>query len=176
MELLKSLDFQLSNQCFFCFETAQLVSTGLGFGAVATHPIVGEMMEIYDQIPFVLADGGLDLTPCPERNTQTLSNHGLVRNGQLQKLSGGVVVYPSDYFNPKSFTTGQVKLTENTISIHHFDGSWLTPERKKQMKEYRKVTKILGISMGERLLLARNILRQDGLFALLHRVIKHFSK
>lgn len=176
VELLKSLDCLLSDQSFFGFETTEYVNTGHCFGAVAKHPIVGEMMDIYDQIPFVLADGNFDLTPCPERNTQTLCNHGLVRNGQLQKLSGGVVVYPSDYFNPKSFTTGQVTLTENTISIHHFDGSWKTAQQKKEEKEYHKVTRMLGVNLGERLLLVKSILQKEGFLQLLHRIKQHFQK
>ena len=33
-------------------------------------------------------------------------------------------MYPKDYFCPKSPDTGEIILTNNTCTIHHFNGSW----------------------------------------------------
>ena len=42
-----------------------------------------------------------------------------------------ICVFPPDYFSPKNYGTKQVTITGNTYSIHHFDGSWLTPSIKE---------------------------------------------
>jgi hypothetical protein len=36
-----------------------------------------------------------------------------------------IPMFPAEYFSPKSYNTKKVSLTDNTYSIHHFDGSWL---------------------------------------------------
>lgn len=44
--------------------------------------------------------------------------------------------YPPEYFCPKSFQTGMLKLTKNTFSIHQFDASWYSEEEQEQKKKY----------------------------------------
>jgi hypothetical protein len=33
-------------------------------------------------------------------------------------------IYTPDYFCPKSNVTNELKITNNTIAIHHYHGSW----------------------------------------------------
>lgn len=176
VELRKPLDTFLEHKSFFGFECQEKVNTGLGFGAAAKDSTVWWLLSEYDGVSFLLENGGFDLTPCPERNTRALSKCGLIADGTMQILPGGAAIYPQDFFNPKSFETGRITMTPNTVSIHHFDGSWMMPERKKELEEYRKVTKLFGISNGERILLARDMLKNEGLTALVRRVIDHFKK
>ena len=42
----------------------------------------------------------------------------------------GFTLFPKEYFCPKSYDDGKIYLTENTVAIHHFAGSWLTPKQK----------------------------------------------
>lgn len=61
----------------------------------------------------------------------TIDKKGLddsVRSYQKIKYA---TVYPEDYFSPKSITTGKITLTPNTVSVHHFSMSWISPEEKK---------------------------------------------
>ena len=37
---------------------------------------------------------------------------------------------PKDYLCPKNSKTGEMFITENTLAIHHFDGSWLSNEER----------------------------------------------
>ena len=54
-----------------------------------------------------------------------MKNYGLKINGGYQDLAGGPKIVPRDYFSAKDFTTGKTTLTENTYSVHLFDGSWV---------------------------------------------------
>lgn len=68
VELLKNLDELLQYDCFYIYETALNIATGLGFGSVKNHMIVDEMIKQYDGRHF-LVNGKLDMTPCPAGNT-----------------------------------------------------------------------------------------------------------
>ena len=41
----------------------------------------------------------------------------------IQEISG-YKIYSMEWFCPKNYKTQQIKITSNTISIHHYDGSW----------------------------------------------------
>ena len=55
--------------------------------------------------------------------TKLLVANGLKRTCGKQQVCG-VTLYPTEYFCPKDFNTGKVKITENTRSIHHYTMSW----------------------------------------------------
>ena len=40
------------------------------------------------------------------------------------------ILYPHDVFCPKSHATGIISITEQTVTIHHFSGSWQNKEGK----------------------------------------------
>lgn len=176
VELLSSLDKFLIHNSFFAFEDEQLISTGLGFGSQKGEPILEEIASDYSRIPFILSDGSLDTLPCTERNTKVFLNHGLKLTGEYQNLNGGIAVYPPDFFNPKSYQTGKITITDKTVSVHHFDASWKSPEQKKAMEAYRKITKKYGLIAGERILLAKRLLRDEGVASLFSRIFHHFTR
>ena len=114
------------------------MNTGCGFGAEAGHPILREIMADYRDIPFVREDGSYDLLSCPMRNTEAFLRRGLRQDNSMQTLEGDVRILPSDYLNPKDWKTGEICLTENTLSIHHFSASWYTPEMLKKLKKKQR--------------------------------------
>ena len=77
VEILKPIDDLLETKGYMGFDEKGLMSTGLGFGAEKGNKIVGEFLKSYEDIPFVLPDGTYDLTPCPDRNTATLTRLGM---------------------------------------------------------------------------------------------------
>ena len=48
-----------------------------------------------------------------------------IMNNTFQEIKDYVTFYPNDYFCPKSYKTGNIDLTENSICIHHFAKSWI---------------------------------------------------
>ena len=75
------------------------------------------MMQDYQDIPFLLQNGNMDLMPCPKRNIRAFLKRGLIQNNSEQELEGGIHIFPSDYFCPMDFATGALGITENTYSI-----------------------------------------------------------
>lgn len=133
VELIKPLDPLLKYEGFMGFQQSKTVATGLGFGAVAMHPVLQSLVEDYYGIPFLKDDGSMDLTPCPDRNTKCLKHMGLKISDERQTIQG-IQIFPSEYFSPLDWQTGKTKITSNTYSIHHYESSWLSKEERRWLK------------------------------------------
>lgn len=142
VELLKSLDSLRPDRVVIGFENNEFVNSGQLLAAEAGHPVLQEMMERYKHISFYKSDGSMFLLGCPHVNTEVLCAHGLVKNGQEQ-IIGDVHVYPADWFNPLDSITGLLNKTENTISIHWYSMSWISPARRMRVKIMRHIRRIL---------------------------------
>lgn len=134
VEVKKSLDSLLYHSAYFGFEDGIHIATGLGFGAIKGHPILQELMNDYDQIPFLLDNGNFDNEPCPSRNTKIFLQHGLQQNDSKQILYNDILILPSIYLCPLSYQTGTRRFSYKTFSIHWFDASWICEEDKAYMK------------------------------------------
>lgn len=175
VELLKPLDDLLELDGFMGFELGEsnCIATGLGFGAVANHPIVKALKENYEHSPFVKPDGTFDTMPCPQRDTKVLLEYGLKQNNQKQTISG-ITFFPSDYFSPTSFY-GDEHFSENTYSIHHFNASWFTGKQRKATDRKKKLRKLLGASLADKVnlpFLAWDELKYEGFKSLLSKLLK----
>lgn len=143
VELKKSLDPLLEYNAYFGFEDETHIATGLGFGAVKGTPILMEMMEDYQDIPFILPDGSFDTIPCPKRNTKILLRHGLMQNNTKQVLDDGILILPSIYLCPILLNTGEMKRSRKTVSIHWFSASWKSESQRNEMINFfRNVKKL----------------------------------
>ena len=140
VEILKSFDDLLSNHAFIGFERPNLVNDGQGFGCEPNHPVFKEMLQVYDE--------SLEYIESPKLRTKTLLAHGLKLDGSRQNVDG-VEIYPIDFFCPKSWATGRIKVTENTYSIHHFEGSWHGKSGKKYIAVMRGLNRLLGEEKGQ---------------------------
>ena len=75
---------------------------------------IAKQMQVYDGLKFRNEDGSLNRTPSPHYSTEVLKALGLKPNdGTVQRIDG-FSCYPPEYFCPKSFQTGMLKLTKNT--------------------------------------------------------------
>jgi hypothetical protein len=144
VELLRSLDGFLEDRAYFGFESEAFVNTGHGFGAEKGTPILREMMDVYRDLSYLLPDGSVDQTPCPERNTAVLVANGLIPNGSEQMLPGGIHIYPKDVFCPKDPVTREMFRTERTVSVHHFNASWHTSFQSYLYRKERQYIKKYG--------------------------------
>lgn len=137
VQVVRALDDLLEHEAFFGFETKERVNTGVGFGAVAGHAMVKAMLAEYDQV----LDGAHGTIGCPILNTDALVKHGLILNGEKQRIMGAVV-YPIAYFNPYDDPTGKLNTTKETYSIHWFAKSWMSKKaiiRSKLTQPFHRV-------------------------------------
>lgn len=146
VELIKPVEPLLSGKGYMGFDEKGIVATGLGFAAEAGNEIIGEMLKDYDHIHFVLPDGSYDMTPCPDRNTETLVRLGMDIENTNQTFMN-MKFLPQDYLCPMDYYTGRTKKTENTYSIHHYCASWTSPVTKRTTRMKR----IVGLRMYDKL-------------------------
>lgn len=133
VELIKPLDPLLEYEGFMGFQNDGTVATGLGFGAVAGHPLIRAMLDDYMEIPFLKEDKTMDLTACPVRNTKRLESLGLRSDGTRQEILG-VQIFPAEYFSPMDWRNGKLRKTAATYSIHRYDASWLSREEQRWVR------------------------------------------
>lgn len=143
VELIRNLDSILENECFLAIEQpSHFIATGLGFGAEKGNEAIKEMLDEYSGAHFKLANGIYDTTiPCPTRNTAPFYKYGFNLEIDKPVKLGKATVYPPEYFCPFERKINELKITENTCSIHHYDSSWISNEEKElinKVKEYEK--------------------------------------
>lgn len=142
VEVLKNLDRFLSHEGVSGFESTIYVPTGM-MGCQKGFPLFKELLDEYNGLHFVKSDGTLDMTTNVIRITNTCLKYGLIPNGKFQVVNG-FALYPSDYFCPKSWKDGKIYLTENSYTIHHFAGSWVSDKEKRDNKVRQKIVAVFG--------------------------------
>ena len=111
------------------FERLSTVNSGAGFGAVRGFPILKEMMDGYKKRQFVNETDPNKMILCPEYETAVLQKHGLRLDGSFQVIDD-MSIYPVMYFNAKSLYSDEMKVTDETISIHHCTWTWAGEKNK----------------------------------------------
>ena len=128
------------------------VNPGLGLGVNPGLGLYKEILETYSTLHFIQSDGTLNQKTVVSYTTEILNKYGLKAINDLQYCAG-VWIYPKEYFCPISTSDGKLRLTNNTVSIHHYSQSWQSPIRKYG----RKIVLFLGGEKLKRFL--KNILR-----------------
>lgn len=143
VEVLKSLDPMLHNGGFAGFENDIGIAPGLILGSKKKSCVIKKLLDGYADRKFVKSDGSLDTSTVVRYATKLFVEMGFNMNGMYQCING-FHVYPSEYFCPMNYITGEIKITPNTYTIHHYAESWLSGKSKKK-SQYRKLAiKILG--------------------------------
>lgn len=141
VELLTSLDDMMKDcKGWFAFEKEDIINSGLGFASEADSEILRDMINCYHQMVF--DSNRMSAFSCPVINTRVLVQHGAKANNQFQMLEGYKLL-PTDYMCPKSFFTGKNEYTKNTISIHHYNNSWMDEKERKRTERIIRMKKLL---------------------------------
>lgn len=146
VELLKSLDPLLKYKGYMGFDNSGKVATGLGFGAEKGNEIIGAMLKDYDNIHFNLPDGGCDLTPCPDRNSATLTRLGM-NFKNIDQTFNDVRFLAAEYLSPMDYYSGKKHITPNTYSIHLYAASWTSSVSKRTTR----LKRIIGVKMYDKI-------------------------
>ena len=148
VELLKPLDDFLEYPLFCGWEKSEgtplygstpeeqmhyAVNYGLGVGAVPGHPVLQELLQLYQGVSFYRQDGEMNLVPCPVYQTRVMQRYGLDATQATMQQNEHFAAFPPEYFSPKSYYTGLIEKTRNTVSIHHFSMSW---KSRREVIEY----------------------------------------
>ena len=126
------------------------VNPGLGLAAPAHHPFYKEVLECYNARSFYNAVGEIDLMTVVQTTTILLKKYGYRDSSKPERISD-LTIYPVDYFCPMNYFTGEIHMTSNTRSIHHYTASWHSEEERKQMKLLQKFNLLFGKRIGQRI-------------------------
>lgn len=133
VEVLKKFDDFLDADLMMAYEDDSNLGIEAGvFGASKENPFIAEVLTYYDGRQFIKPDGSFDMLPLPKIIKSYADKHP------------ELTLYTKDFFTAKSTKTGKIERTDNTVTIHHFAGSWVPAWRKYG----RKVLLALG---GQRL-------------------------
>ena len=133
VEIIRPIDDILARGAFAGFEPPEGTSNdnphgnmaaGLGLAAPPGHPFFAHMAGYYAHHHYVnwngRSTGNVIFTA-----TQFLDySHKQVLDGGIVSVSG-LYIYPEDYFCPLNYYTGELRITPNTRTIHHYMASWV---------------------------------------------------
>lgn len=145
VEVIRPLDDILSKGMFAGFECQQgialdnpngTMNPGLGIGAWKGHPFFKQMLDSYDHDHFVRWNGK-NTEAIPFRATRFLDyEHKEVLLGGIVRVSD-LYIYPIDYFCPLNYFTGELAMTDNTRTIHHYMASWVKKTNRWKNLRFR---------------------------------------
>ena len=140
VEVIRPLDDILARGSFAGFECPEGTSLdnpngdinpGLGIAAYKNHPYFQQMVNYYSHHHYVGWNG---------KNTGNITAQATMFLDYSHKevLEGGIVsvsnlfIYPIEYFCPLNYYTGEMNMTENTRTIHHYMASWVKKKNRLQ--------------------------------------------
>lgn len=154
VELVAPIDDILAKGAFLGMERnleqTVMVAPGLGMAAPAGMPIYKTILAEYRSKSFLREDGTNNQTTVVKYTTDLLRRHGLQENAVLQHVAD-IWIYPWDFFCPMMYQTGELTLTENTRSIHHYDASWFAKEEQRARQVGYKMIEYFGVGIGRRI-------------------------
>ena len=138
VEVIKKIDPFLSNVAFSGYESDGLISTAI-MGSEKYGEWIQFLLNDYNDRRFLFENGAIDTTTNVITITKlTKEKYDIELDGKYIDLPGKVAFYPKEYFCPKSYETGKINKTKNTVCIHHFNASWMTDEQRSHVKSYGK--------------------------------------
>jgi len=154
VELVQSLDELLMLGAFMGCEDNGIVAPGLGLAVEPGHRLYKELLDGYMDRSFYMADETMDLTTVVTYTTEILKKYGLKEVEDMQQIEG-IFIYPKEFFCPKNPVTREIHITDKTVAIHHYDGSWLAKDRRF----VQRVTDLFGYKVTKVLIRIKHFLR-----------------
>jgi mannosyltransferase OCH1-like enzyme len=123
VEILKPIHHLLTNTAFMGFEANDCIAVGI-IGSIPGGEFVNVVLDCYKERPFSMLVQPRIISPI-------LQDIGFELTGESQRAKDFLTVYSEDYFYPYSVYTRETRFTENTVCLHHYEGSWLEKELRR---------------------------------------------
>ena len=121
VEVIKDMSDIIARGAFMGCETVDKCAPGLGLGVNPGLGLYAEILAFYNNMHFTTEVGHIPTVV--EYTTSILEKHGWVGSNTISVVDG-VTIYPPEFFCPYNFATGEMNITENTVSIHHYAATW----------------------------------------------------
>jgi len=163
VEVIKNIDVFLKHPAFTGFESKEGIITGIIAGE-KNNKWFGLLLDYYNDANFINNDGSYNLTTnVTIASNITKANYNVKFNNKFQNLNNDVFLYPTEYFCPKDYMTLKINITQNTYTIHHFNGSWVPEEARKEREEVRPYIIKYGKRLGYFIFNSKNEYKRGGI-------------
>lgn len=126
VEVVRPFDPFLSNQYILGYESDVGIEAGV-FGGEKGAMWLKKCLDYYDGRTFINLEGSFNVKPLPR-----------IMFDCLEEERNSFCIFPHEYLTAKSL--GNITVTDNTLTIHHFEGSWISGKHKMK----RIIASILG--------------------------------
>lgn len=147
VELIKPLDQVLGEKAFMGIEYSLCVNTGLGIGGEPGVELFRLLRDDYESEAFIRPDGSLNMVPCGVYQTKRLEELGYIREDR-QQVVDGVTLFPSRVLASRDWYYGTLKITKETIAVHHGAATWLNPEQQTLRNRQHDLVARYGRRLG----------------------------
>jgi len=124
VEVIRPFDDLLELDGFIGFEEGPHIGTAV-LGAVASSSWTRGIIAHYADVGFINWNGSLNDKPNPYIFESYFLQYGLSLDGALQDVCEGVRFLPLEYLCGKEYSSGALRITNDTYCIHHYEGSWV---------------------------------------------------
>lgn len=138
--IVKNIDTLLDNDLFLGYESKYWFGSAV-IGSIKNHPVLELIYKRYDHQEKI------------KFNTNALTVHAYTSalkylydfkpNGKTKSFNN-IMVLSSDYFYPINYMSLKKELTDNTLGIHYYKGSWHTDKQARSFNFAKFSRKILG--------------------------------
>lgn len=145
VEVIKPLDYIVNKGSFWGLEKSRnglSCNPGLGFACPPGLNLCKEMIDYYKKEAFVYPNGKYNLTTVVEIFSKILTSKGFSLSSFPEELNG-IHIYPPEYFSPINYNTGEINITQNTYTIHHYAASWVS--KYDNMSLFEKIWNFLHL-------------------------------
>lgn len=129
VEVLKPFDNMLDRKYLLAYEEKNRIEAGI-MGSEPKAEWLKKSLEYYKDRSFYKKNGEIDNRPLP-----MILNEIISANFPEMRIMG------TDVFTTKSMRTGEINITKNSYTVHHFAGSWCSWQNRLKRKIYLLITK-----------------------------------
>lgn len=150
VEVIKPFDSLLNTKTFMGAESQFSICTAT-IGAEKGSELIKEIMQSYEGKHF-FTNNKMDTMPNSQRIFHILSDHYKYKHSvkDIQDLDV-CIIYPQDFFSPINCYTFYEEITERTICIHRYAGTWKNSREKLKDKGIVFLTRIIGENLREKI-------------------------
>jgi hypothetical protein len=151
IEVVKSFDELLDTDLLLGY-TSYSENNGIEsgcFGAQKGHPYIKKCMEYYEQRPFFDEENRLKIMKTNKFNRLSLMRPILAPDLMGNILNNffsnaGYNIYSWEYFTARKPLTGEITVTKNTYSIHHFVSTYISEAARKRRDFVFRLARYFG--------------------------------
>lgn len=143
VEVIKNMDYLLNQTAFAGVENGIEINVAI-WGCKKNDAFVRQILDYYDDLNYDDFKEDISKIAIPQIVTQIAKGEGYIVSNSIQKLKNETMIYPKEYFYPKNQSWEKPIISENTYTVHHYEGSWRSPLQIYRSKLKQVLINIFG--------------------------------